>query len=91
MKNFTKAFKKGIFVLSMSICFQYFKGGLAMTSDCLYAIIAGASVLGFLVILFLNKRISSIQVNDAKAAKIALAIRSGAMIFCEKNIRLLVV
>lgn len=60
-----------------------------MTSDCLYAIIAGASVLGFFVIFFLNLRIASIKVNDAKAAKIALAIRSGAMIFLREEYKII--
>lgn len=60
-----------------------------MTSDCLYAIIAGASILGFLVILFLNMRIASIKVNDIKAAKIALAIRSGAMIFLREEYKII--
>ncbi len=60
-----------------------------MTSDCLYAIIAGASFLGLLVIVFLNKRIASVQVNDAKAAKIASAIRSGAMIFLREEYKII--
>jgi len=60
-----------------------------MTSELLYAIIASASVLGFLVILFLNKRIASIVVNDAKAAKIALAIRTGAMIFLREEYKII--
>jgi len=60
-----------------------------MTSDCLYAIIACASGLGFLVILFLNLRIASVKVSDTKAAKIASAIRSGAMIFLREEYKII--
>lgn len=60
-----------------------------MTMDLLYAIIASASGLGFLVIFFLNKQISSVVVNDAKAAKIALLIRNGAMIFLKEEYKVI--
>src|SRR3990167_3822017 len=60
-----------------------------MTIDWLYAIIASASLLGFFVIMLLNKRIASIKVNDEKAAKIALAIRNGAMIFLREEYKII--
>src|SRR3990167_2387769 len=60
-----------------------------MTIDWLYAIIASASLLGFFVIMLLNKRIALVKVNDAKAAKIALAIRNGAMIFLREEYKII--
>ena len=60
-----------------------------MTIDWLYAIIAGASVLGLFVIMFLNQRIALIKVTDTKAAKIALAIRNGAMIFLREEYKII--
>lgn len=60
-----------------------------MTMNWLYAIIASASALGFFVIMLLNKRIASVKVSDLKAAKIALAIRSGAMIFLREEYKII--
>ncbi|MGZ6250860.1 MAG: sodium-translocating pyrophosphatase [Candidatus Chromulinivorax sp.] len=60
-----------------------------MTTEFLYASIASASALGFLVIFFLNLRINSVKVNDQKAAKIALAIRNGAMVFLREEYKII--
>lgn len=60
-----------------------------MTIDWLYAIIAGASLLGLFVIMLLNQRIALIKVNNEKAAKIALAIRNGAMIFLREEYKII--
>jgi len=57
--------------------------------ELLYTIISVASFLGFFVILFLNKRINSIIVDDKKASKIALLIRNGAMIFLKEEYKLI--
>lgn len=60
-----------------------------MTINWLYAIITSASALGFFVIMLLNKRIATVKVTDLKAAKIALAIRNGAMIFLREEYKII--
>lgn len=60
-----------------------------MTMDFLYAIIASASGLGFIVIFLLNRRISSVKVTHEKASKIAAAIYNGAMIFLREEYKII--
>lgn len=61
-----------------------------MSIDMLYALLAGAGVLGLGVMFFLYKRIMSVQVTDAKAAKIAASIRLGAMTFLKEEYKIIV-
>ena len=60
-----------------------------MTISLLYAIFVGASSLGVLVILLLQRRLASITVDDQKAAKIAAFIRSGAMTFLREEYKII--
>jgi K(+)-stimulated pyrophosphate-energized sodium pump len=55
----------------------------------LYAAIACASGLGLIVIFLLNRYISSIEVNDKKASKIATSIFNGAMIFLREEYKII--
>lgn len=61
-----------------------------MSIDMLYMLLAGAGVLGLAVMAFLQNRISSIQVTDKKAGKIAAHIRLGAMTFLAEEYKIIV-
>lgn len=61
-----------------------------MSIDMLYALLASAGVLGFLVMCFLQKKISSVPVTDQKAAKIAASIRLGAMTFLKEEYKIII-
>lgn len=61
-----------------------------MSIDMLYALLAGAGFLGLGVMGFLYRKILSVEVTDAKAAKIAASIRLGAMTFLKEEYKLIV-
>lgn len=56
-----------------------------------FASFAGASLVGLSVVLFLFKKISSIKVTNAKASKIAGAIRDGAMTFLREEYKIIAI
>jgi len=54
-----------------------------------YLLIAGAVLIGFLVVLFLLGRVRSMPVDDEKARNIASAIRKGAMTFLKEEYKVI--
>lgn len=54
-----------------------------------YLLITGATLIGFLVVLYLFKRVKSLHVSDAKALHIAAAIRKGAMTFLKEEYKVI--
>jgi K(+)-stimulated pyrophosphate-energized sodium pump len=60
-----------------------------MSSTIFLSIFIGASLLGFIIVSYLFARISAIVVSDAKASKIAEAIRVGAMTFLKQEYRII--
>ena len=56
-----------------------------------FYLILGASFLGFAVVGFLFFRIGKLEVTDAKAIKIADAIRTGAMTFLREEYKLIAI
>lgn len=61
-----------------------------MSIDMLYALLAGTGFLGLIVMYFLQNRISSIQITNEKAGKIASHIYSGAMTFLAEEYKIIV-
>ena len=61
-----------------------------MSIDMLYMLLAGAGILGFAVMMFLQQRISSIKITDQKAGKIADHIRLGAMTFLAEEYKIII-
>jgi len=53
-----------------------------------FAAFAGVAVLGLSIVFFLFTKINNIKVTNKKAAKIAEAIRSGAMTFLREEYKL---
>ena len=56
-----------------------------------YLLIAGATLIGFLVVLYLFGRVRSLHVDDAKALHIAAAIRKGAMTFLKEEYKVIAI
>ena len=56
-----------------------------------YLLIGGATLIGFLVVLYLFGRVKSLQVDDAKALQIAAAIRKGAMTFLKEEYKVIAI
>jgi K(+)-stimulated pyrophosphate-energized sodium pump len=56
-----------------------------------YLLIAGATLIGVLVVLYLFGRVRSLQVDDAKALRIAAAIRTGAMTFLKEEYKVIAI
>ncbi len=54
-----------------------------------YLLIAGTTLIGFLVVLYLFGRVKSLKVEDAKALHIAAAIRNGAMTFLKEEYKVI--
>lgn len=61
-----------------------------MELSSLYMMLAGSATLGFLVLVLLNKKLSAGKVSDEKAAKIASAIRKGAMTFLKEEYKIII-
>ena len=56
-----------------------------------YLLIAGATLIGFLVVLYLSGRVKNLHVDDAKALRIAAAIRDGAMTFLKEEYKVIAI
>ena len=56
-----------------------------------YLLIAGATLIGVLVVLYLFGRVQDMQVDDAKALHIAGAIRTGAMTFLKEEYKVIAI
>lgn len=61
-----------------------------MALDSLYMMLAGSAGLGLIVLALLNHKLVSGKVSDAKAAKIAAAIRRGAMTFLKEEYKIII-
>lgn len=61
-----------------------------MAIAMLYALLAGVGVLGLIVMVLLQNKISSIQVTNEKARKIASHIHSGAMTFLAEEYKIII-
>jgi len=53
--------------------------------------LAGATLIGFLVVLYLFGRVRSLHVDDVKALHIAAAIRKGAMTFLKEEYKVIAI
>lgn len=60
-----------------------------LTSSQIYLIVAGVGLLGLAVVVFLMSRINARKVDNARAEKIALAIRVGAMTFLKEEYKII--
>ncbi len=62
-----------------------------MSVNFFFSVCFAAAFLGFAIVAFLFNKINSIPVTDAKAAKIADAIKVGAMTFLQKEYQLIAI
>lgn len=60
-----------------------------VTPDMLWKVSLGAAAFGLIVVAYLFNKVKSLKVTDAKANKIADAIRQGAMAFLEEEYKII--